>query len=220
MPDPGRITGPVVIPDCAQLRLAWTFPGARTFYNVMHARIVGGQPINAALAEDIFSTLVGAGEWTTGLRPLINDAVSLFGVDLRDLRTPNRPLVQSTSGISTGTGSGDMLPPGVALVTTLRTDSAGRGFRGRVYLGGWDEAANEAGGTATAAAAAAATSFIQELSDIMAVNNLILCIGQQARQSYTGTTGAVHPARAAATADVTAILVRNLVFDSQRRRAQ
>lgn len=44
-----------------------------------------------------------------------------------------------------GSATGDVLPQQCAMVTTLRTGTIGRRYRGRVYVGGWAESAQNAG---------------------------------------------------------------------------
>jgi hypothetical protein len=59
-----------------------------------------------------------------------------------------------------GTGAGDALPPQIALAITLRSSVAGKSGRGRVYLGGWNEASNAATGDATSGVPGVGVAFI------------------------------------------------------------
>lgn len=218
MPDPGRIPGAVVIPNGIQVRLIWTLPNSKTVYNVLHATVGGGFSATSTVAETIRAAIVASAGWTT-LRPLLNSGVSFAGVDLRDLRSLNNPIFQSTGGAVAGTGAGTALPPGDALVVTLRTATVGRGARGRVYLPGWDSTAMAAGGVAAAGTVTAATGFINAVSTAMSASGATLSIANPARAAYTGTTGAAHAARTAAMLLVTTVVTRNNIFDHQRRRA-
>lgn len=218
MPDGGRIPGVVIIPNTVQVRLFWTLPNGKTVYNVMHGSVAGGFTATSTVAEAIFTAIKAAAGWTSW-KARVNTGVSLAGVDLRDMRAANLPIVASTSAASPGTGAGTALPPGDALVVTLRTANVGRGFRGRVYLPGLDSSALAAGGVAAAGTVADATSFVTAVQSALTGQSITLGIGQPARQAYTGKTGAAHVARAAGIAPVTSIVTRNNIIDHQRRRA-
>jgi hypothetical protein len=218
LPDLGAIPGPVVIPDCFQVMLRWTLINGKTVDNVLHGIVSGGVVANSALAQAIYAHIIASAAWTA-YKPYINENVTLDGVDLRDVRAANGPIVSSTGAATPGTGVLLALPPEVALVVTLRTDFAGPGFRGRVYLGGFDSAGLAAGGTALAGLVTAAVGFMDEVQTAMGIGGVELAIGQRARAGYTGTTGTVHAARAANVIPVTSIVVRDAIFDSQRRRS-
>lgn len=218
MPDPGRIPGPVVIPTGIQVRLIWTLPNGKTVYNVLHGIVGGGFTATSTVAEAVRAALTAAGGWTT-LRPLLNTGVSFAGVDLRDLRSINQPIVQSTGAAIAGTGAGTALPPGDALTVTLRTATVGRNSRGRVYLPGFDSTAMASGGVAAAGTVTAATGFVTAVQTALSGQGITLALANPARAAYTGSTGAAHAARTAAMLTVTSIVTRNNIFDHQRRRA-
>jgi hypothetical protein len=218
--DPGRIPGPQIIPNTVEVVLNWELPNGKVVHNVLHGRVAGGFSATAGVAEAIRAAITSGADWT-GYAAQLNDGVSLLGVSLRDLRAANMPLVDSTGVAAAGTATGDALPPEVALVVTLRTAFAGRGFRGRVYLPGFDTASLDADGTATAGAISAARTFVQHVQTALTASGITLGIAQPARQAYTSPrTGAAIPARSATIVDVTNIVTRNDVFDSQRRRSQ
>lgn len=219
MADPGRIAGPIVIPNTVQVRLIWTLPNAKTVFNVMHGSVAAGFSATSAVAEAIF-TAIKASAGFTALKANLSTGVALAGVDLRDLRSANLPLVASTSAASAGTGTGTALPPGDALVVTLRTAGAGRAFRGRVYLPGFDSTAMAAGGVAAAATVTNSASFVTAVQSALSASGITLAVAQPARKSYTSAkTGATFSARTATVQPVTSILTRNGIFDHQRRRA-
>lgn len=218
--DPGRIPGPQIIPNTVEVVLNWELPNGKVVHNVLHGRVAGGFSATAGVAEAIRAAITSGGDWT-GYAAQLNDGVSLLGVSLRDLRAANMPLVDSTGVAAAGTATGDALPSEVALVVTLRTAFAGRGFRGRVYLPGFDTASLDPDGTATAGAISAARTFVQHVQSALTASGITLGIAQPARQAYTSPrTGAAIPARSATIVDVTNIVTRNDVFDSQRRRSQ
>lgn len=216
--DLGRIAGPVVIPNCIQVRLVWTLPNGKTVYNVLHGSVAGGFSATTAVADAVFTALKAAAGWTSW-RARLSTTVNLAGVDLRDLRTINMPIVASTTAVSAGTGATGAIPPGDALVVTLRTALVGRSARGRVYLPGLDFSALAAGGVAAAGTVTDATAFVTAVQTALTASAISMAIANPARQAYTGTTGALHPARAAGVVVVTAIVTRNSIIDHQRRRA-
>jgi hypothetical protein len=219
MTDPGRIPGPLVIPNCCEVHLRWTLPNSKTVLNTLNGSFGGGFVATAAIAEAIRAAIVASGAWTA-YKAFVNSGVGFAGVDLRDVHAANNPLVSSTGASAPGTGAGGALPEGVAACITLRTALAGRGFRGRVYLPGIDFAALAAGGVQSAAFITAAVNFVTEVQTAMNASGLTLCIAQPARAGYTGRKGAIHLARPANTQTVTAITDRNNLFNSQRRRVQ
>jgi hypothetical protein len=216
--DPGRIPGPIVIPNCIAVMVTWTLPNTKTVYNVLHGQVAGGFSATSAVAEAIFTAIKGAAGWTSW-KANVNSGVALAAISLRDMRTLNQPLVTSTTGTSAGTGAGTALPPGDALVVTLRSALAGRSARGRVYLPGLDSSALAAGGVAAAGTMTNAKAFVDAVSTALTASAVTLAIANPARQSYTGTTGALHPARSAGITPVTSTVVRNNIIDHQRRRA-
>lgn len=220
MADPGHIAGPIVIPNCVEVDLRWELANAKVVHNVLHGIVAGGFAATSTIAEAIRTAITSGAQWTNYAAEL-NSAVSLLAVALRDLRTANEPLVDSTGAPVSGTAAVKALPPEVALAVTLRTANAGRAFRGRVYLPGFDSSAMNADGTATAGCLTDAQAFVAHVQAGMAASGVTMAIAQPARAAYTGPrSGVAHAARAANAVPVTAILVRDAVFDSQRRRSR
>lgn len=217
MPDPGRIAGPVVIPNCVAVELRWTLSNGKTAKNVLHARVASGFAVTPTVAEALRAAISGSAAYTAW-KAHLHTSCAFASVGLRDLRSANQPIEESTGAANPGTGAVDPLPPEVALVATLRTALAGRSFRGRVYLCGFDAGALTATGNATAGTVTDGTNFMSEVASALTAEGMTLCIAQPARAAYTSPNGTVHAARPAATADVTSQLVRDGIFDSQRRR--
>lgn len=218
--DPGRIAGPEVIPACVEVRLNWELANSKITHNVLHARVAGGFAATSTVAEAIRVAITSGATWTN-YAALLNTATSLTGVSLRDMRAANLPLVDSTGAPVAGTAVGGALPPEVALVVTERTAGAGRSFRGRIFLPGFDKTATTSAGAATGGAVSATQAWAQLIQSGMAGQSLTLAIAQPARQAYTSpVTGAAIPARGANLADVTSLVVRDSIFDSQRRRSR
>lgn len=218
MSDPGYHHGYPHLSNGVQVRLVWSLPGGRTAYNVLHGTVAGGFIASAAISEAIFTAIKGAAGWTSW-KANVNSTYALAGVDLRDLRSPNLPIVASTSAASAGTGAGVALPPGDALCVTLRTGFAGRSYRGRVYLPGLDSTALAAGGVAAAGTVTNASAFVTAVQTALTASSITLAIGQFQRDAYDGPNGVHHDARGDNTVTVTSIVTRNNVIDHQRRRA-
>lgn len=220
MPDLGRIAGAIVIPNCVAVILRWELANAKIVQNILHARVAGGFSATATIAEAVRAAITSGSEWTDYAAEL-HTTTSLLAVALRDLRTANLPLIDSTGSAAAGTATGKALPPEVALAVTLRTAMAGRGFRGRAYLAGFDTAAMNADGTATSGAVLASSVFLTHVKTGMNSSAMTMAIAQPARAAYTSPkTGVAYPARAANVVDVTSIVTRDAVFDSQRKRSR
>lgn len=218
--DPGRAPGAFTIPNGVQLRVNWTLPNGKTVRNVFHGRVAGGFVATAVIAEAVRAAIIASASWTAW-KPFVNSASALASVDIRDMRTLNQAIQQSTGGATAGTGAATSLPPSAAIVVTLRTALAGQANRGRCYLPGLDSAADVAAtGAILAGANTAATNFVTAIQTAMGSSGMTMCIQQPPRIGYTGAkTGTVHAARVAGTVDVTSISTRTTTFRSQRRRA-
>jgi len=209
-----------VVPNCVQMRVNWTLPNGKTVRNVFHGRVAGGFVATAVIAEAIRAAIIASASWTAW-KPFVTAQVGLASVDLRDMRTLAMPILQSTGGSTAGTGVASNLPPSVAVCITLRTNFSGQANRGRCYLPGLDSSIDTAAtGAISAAGNTAAVNFVTAIQTAMGASGLTMCIQQPPRILYTGAkTLTVHPARVAATADVTSISARSTTFRSQRRRA-
>lgn len=217
--DPGHIGGPVVIPGCIQVALVWDTAFGHPALNILHGSVLGGFTPTVAVANTLHAALSGSGTYTT-LKAFFTDESAFRGVRLLDMRSPGNPPVDSTVPAVPGTSVAANMAPGTALVVTERTARAGPGFRGRIYVPGWASNASDTGAKASAAATAALSDWAGTFIAAFAASGLTLAIAQPARAAYTGRTGTAHPARAAATQAVTALVVRNSFWDSQRRRGE
>lgn len=219
MADPGRIAGPIVIPNCIEVDLLWNIVPTKQVKNVLHGQVASGFNATAAIAQAVYAAIIASGQWTA-YKAYVNAGCQFAGVQLRDLRSANNPFVTSTGAATPGTGAGLALPPAVAPVVTFRTANAGRGFRGRAYVPGIDSTALNANtGNFSAAFQTALQNFFTEVETALTAQSITHCIAQPARNGYTGRKGRVIPARNAGTAQVTSLLMRQLVANSQRRRA-
>lgn len=219
MPDLGRTLGQFIIPNCVEVDLVWNIVPSKQVKNVLHGQVASGFTATAAVAQAIYAAIIANANWTA-YKIYVNAGCSLAGVNIRDLRNFNMPLVSSTGAATPGTGAGVALPPGVSAVIKEITASAGRGFRGRIYLPGIDSTAmNLNTGNFLAAFQTAAQNFITGVEASMTASGITHAIAQPPRVQYTGRKGALHLARPANVVQVTSNVMRTLVPMSQRRRS-
>jgi hypothetical protein len=198
------------------VRWIWDQADQKRAFNVTHARYTGAFPGTPALAEAISAGLIAG---LAPLEPFLATGTIFHGVDLRDINTANNPIINRT-GTSTAAGSSTSLPmPNeMAIVLTERTARTGQSFRGRIFLPGLAANAINSSGLIDAALMTVLANFASGLSGAYSSNGVTQCLALPARAQYTGSTGRVHPARAATTQDVTSTIIRDNHFDSQRRR--
>jgi hypothetical protein len=114
---------------------------------------------------------------------------------------------------------------------TLRTASAGKSFRGRVYLGGFIETENDASGNALTVVSTNCVSFLTAVSSAMTASGLTFAVASRPAERTTvvettfhndGTTSTrtitQSPARTGGSTPVTNISSRNTGWETQRRR--
>lgn len=199
----------LIVPNAAQMRLIWATGGQLYALNVMGVVNSGSVAITQALTNTIGAAIKSA-LTSSGLGAQIAPAITLANVGLRDIRTANTAEFIDTGGAVAGTAAQDILPPQTAFCVTLRTAQAGRSFRGRVYLTGFSEGANTAGGTMVLGTPPVA--FVAAVQSALIASSLNL--GVLSRPAPDAS-----PPRAGFITTVTSIVARDLVWDTQRRRA-
>lgn len=222
MPPPNFVSG------AAFVNLYFSL-NAITAINVLGARVSGAPVFGQGLADTLDAGIKAA--FAANLAIHMPASTILQTVGVRDYRTPNRPEFRGQTPLSPGVAVGDRLPGQNAMCVTCRTDGAGKSFRGRVYLSGWAEAVNEAAGTQLQAAADAAVNFINDVASVMASAGLAFAVvsrpalaqvttrvtteldGTEISEVLSNTAG-----RAGGVSDITEVQVRNLSWESQRRR--
>src|SRR5262245_52878658 len=177
--DPGHIPGAVFISQCAAVRLIWTLGNGKVASNVLHASYTTPPPRTQAFSNTLmtgFSTAFTA----SALSNAIHTSCSLTAVGVRDMAQTTHPggwaEIRSNLGAVAGVGTGDALPFNVSFVVSLKTDHRGQGMRGRVYLPGFNEVSNVAGGLCDDNVANAAVDFIGRLQTFMGNNGLTLAL--------------------------------------------
>lgn len=198
--------------------------------NVMGMTPSGTVTVNQALAETIGAMVKSA--WTAQLGPHMNTSNQLVRVGIRDLRIANLPEFRDTGAPVSGTGGvSEALPAYVALVVTLRTAKAGKSFRGRVYLPGWSESENVAGGVSSGASGIAAVAFINAIGTGLQSSALKLAVLSYPSEDITIDQTTTHAdgtktvrrlshetAKVGGAEPVTIVENRNATWEVQRRR--
>lgn len=206
----------VVTTNGARLGIVWALAGVEYAVNVLHYDVGNLGTITQAHCDDAANEVQSAFEAAGSWQDVCASTVSLARVTLRDLRTLNRPEFSSTVG-SNGVDNNNILPLAASLVVTLRTQLAGRSYRGRIYLPGATELHNTSNGTATQAAADAANLFAT-LIDALTLQGTEVVLA--VRSGYHTVNGVPNVQRnPAIVTPVTSHVVRDLVWDTQRRRA-
>lgn len=215
--DPGYVGGPVVIPSCAQISLVWTLESGKFGHNVLYGRYSGTFAGTPAQADAIMTALTSGAQWTA-LAAFLAPTCNLGAVTIRNVAVANQALISSTLGSRPGTSASPALPNEVAVAITFRTALTGIQNRGRMYIPGWATNAMGAGNIVAAAAVTALQNWAALIPTALSGSGYVFVLGQQARAEYTGSTGTLHPARAAGSVPITSQVVRDNHWDSQRRR--
>lgn len=216
--DPGVDPGKHPIPNCCDFNIVWQLTDGKVARCVLAMRVAAGFTPTPTLAEQARAAITAGGVWTA-FAAFLSTGTSLTGVQLRDRRLIDQPLVASTGTATPGTSPSPALPSEVALVTTLRTAKTGQGNRGRMFQPGW---ATNALGTGDVVAVAAVNAYQAWVDNIAAAMSGIggqWGLRQPHRVPYTSPrTGAQIPERIADCPIVNAVSVRDNHWDSQRRR--
>jgi hypothetical protein len=191
----------LVIPASVQVRLHWQLNGVDAF-NVLGGAVAGGFANSQAIANALGAAILGH-YTSSGLAALCATTTSLISAGVRDIRVGNQPEFVSVAAAVPGTGAGNPLPNELAAVVTLRTALAGKSYRGRVYLAGFNVAQNDAAGRIVAALNAAMVTFVTNVQTDMAAQGITLAVLSRVHNVATPVTG---------------ITTLDTLWDSQRRR--
>jgi len=118
--------------------LSFTQNGKEGVGNVLHYEKTGG-PWTLDALDDLAAYLKA---WfNTHLKPQMNTATGLHRIRLRDITTQNGLIMDYNDGLPIdGTLSGSPVSNNVAFSLKKNTGFSGKGFRGRIYQGGFVEA--------------------------------------------------------------------------------
>jgi hypothetical protein len=194
----------IVLPDTVQVRLNWSLSGQPWAQNVLHYRVPSGFVVNSTTTEAFGAAVIGAFTTAGSLAPRISTSVALDRVTVRDLRVANQLEFEADVN-SPGTLAGNMAPRQLCSVATIRTDLAGKSFRGRIYLGGFTVAAMASDGNQTSTIRDSVEVFGQQLLGFNVAGSLCL-LGVASR-----LLGVTTPAET--------VVSRDEVWDWQRSRA-
>lgn len=207
---------PRIIANCGQLTLNWSGT-TRTWRNVFG--LIGNPTLpvfDQTLANTLF-TGISTAFTGSGLATLFSDLAILESITIRDLHVANAAPIVSTGTPIGGGSTADMLPLNAAAVVTLRTAFAGKSFRGRSYIAGFDETANDVNGRISAAANTAAQAFVQNIVVTLTAHSLAMAVLSFPRDAKT-IPAKTHPAFPGMGNTVTGLQTRTTKWNSQRRR--
>jgi hypothetical protein len=213
-----QVDMPGFVPSANTLKVLvhWLLNG-RPELNVLHAEYTLAGPLNPNIANTIFDHVLNSAQWTT-FRAFLTPNITLAGVEVIDIRSPDNPGVPSTSGGQAGTAVSLELPPQVSLVITLRTAKTGRSHRGRVYTFGYTASALADTGLAAAPVLPAAAGFVTAFQEGIAVAGGTLAIRSAALPERPAKPGGMLPAKPYEITPVTVIQARDAIWDTNRRR--
>lgn len=214
--DGGRIKGSADVPQVVEIVVKTSITNGKTIRNVCHGHYTGSAPNVGSIAAAL-ATSIGTA-WSSNLASLMHTGTSYIGVECRDMTSHNNPIFLGTATAIPGSGTGSALPPEVAAVLTETILARGRGWKGRMYIGGFCVAADAGGGIMTAATQTGMNGFGTALLNAINGQSLTPCVAQVARQQYVGLDGTVHPSRSASFIQVSGYVCRDLQWDTQRRR--
>jgi len=202
-----------------QIRLRFTMHGRDT-NNIVFFRYPPASPPNQSRTNALATAT--ATNFSANLAPRMGAQTIFQGVNIRDVNTAGQIEFIGSTTPQAGTAVVESMPNNVALCVSLPTGTTGPGGRGRLYLGGWSEAENDATGQISSAASTAAFNFCATLNNDVAAafgspSNWVV-----ARRNHPAyTIPAVNvAAQAGQSNNVLNFLVRDTVWDSQRRRVQ
>lgn len=218
MADQGVIPGKHPIPQGAEVKITFNQDSIKLAHCILGARYVGAFDTTVAECNAALAALIAGTEWST-LAAFLTPTASIGGVSVRNLATVDSPYVIATGSGAPGTSTGTALPAEMAVCVTFNSHLTGARNRGRMYFPGWATNALGSGNIIAAAAVTALNTWaVTNIGAAMAALGFTHAIIQPPRKAYTGTGGASHPARDAATIDVVQRVVRDNHWDSQRRR--
>lgn len=216
--DGGRIAGPQNVPSVVEVKCQVQLANGKLSFFTVHGSYTQIPPNFQTLANALF-TSIGA-TWNAQLSTWMSDQTKFQFVIVRDMTDFHLAAYTSVGAPIAGQSPSAAMPSSNAIVLTEEIVQRGRGMKGRIFMGGWSANADEGGGIVTGDVQIALNTFGTALMQALTAQNLKPCVAQVARQEYFGITGTHHAARLASHVDVTSIICRDAVWDTQRRRQQ
>lgn len=214
------MANPKNIPNGGHIVLDWEIEGV-PMKNVIGIMGTQAVPVNQALADTI-DTMVKAQFASSGLQALLTSQVQLVSVTTRSLNAPAEAPFVGEGGAVAGTlptTGADMLPLATAYVISFKTAKAGREFRGRTSLPGFNETNNDAVGDISAAAGSAALIFIGNIRNNLP-SGLRFAINSRWLPVRLNHKGEELPERQPFVTEVVSVTSRSQRWSTQRRRSQ
>ena len=145
-------------------------------------------------------------------------------VYVRDMANFSFPVYTGTGTAVPGTSASPAMPVNAAIVLTEQITARGRGLKGRIYMAGFATNADAGNGIISTAANTGLSNFCTALYSALTAQSLQPAVAQAPRAAYLGFTGTSHPARGTPgqghAVGVSSYILRDLVWDTQRRRIQ
>lgn len=218
--DGGRIRGAFTVPSVIEIVMMFTLVNLKSASIRFHGAFVTA-PANMQTLANALSVSLGTA-WSTNLAPLCPPGTTYNGITARDMTLTTNPVAFAPVTPVPGTAAAPALPlpVNVAAVMTQNISSRGRGLKGRVYLPGFASNADAGNGQMTTATGTAINSFGTAVTAALTAQSLTATVAQPARQAYIGVTGTAHGPRSVGHTNVTSMVARDLIWDTQRRRVQ
>jgi hypothetical protein len=205
-----------IVPNGVQVKLQW-LNGTETTLNILGATTIGIPVVNQAMA-DALDTSIKAALSSSGLGSRLATVVQLIRVSVRSVHSGNLVEYLGSGGPVAGTGTGDAIPRGVAAIVTLRTDRAGKSYRGRQFVTGYVESLALPGNLLDPDAATDTEEFYNAVKAAMSGNGLTMAVLSPALPERQNKQGETLPAKPAEARPVQSQLIRSRVWGSMRTR--
>lgn len=201
-----------------EIKIFWGLTTENQALTVLHANNVSGATVNDALATTIGSTLTAAFT-SSGLAAQIVPTLGMNSVIIRDMGAATNPEFQGAASVRGTATNATPLPANVSLCVTGRTGLRGKSFNSRTYLWGFSVAAVGTTGGISAATSTAAASFMNTVrTNLTALPNSMQLSVLSRFTTPPGATSAIERNPPILT-QITTYVVRDGIWDSQRRRA-
>jgi hypothetical protein len=214
--DGGRIPGPQNCANVGEFRFQVQLPNSKLSYWTVHGYFGGTISVTQSMANSLFSAVSSA--WTSNLTPFLATTTILQNCQIRDMTSYTNPILTSVGTAVPGTSASPAMPVNNAIVITENLNIRGRGAKGRIYLGGWSTNAESPPGVIAPGLVTALGAFCTALFNAVTAAPSTPAVAKVHRAEYYGVTGTLHPERLSTYATVNQYVVRDNVFDTQRRR--
>jgi len=205
-----------IVPNSARMRIQWGYNGPQGA-NVFGGKATGSGTVTQATADALRDIVLGA--WNSAaMAPEFPGNVGIQAVAIRNVNAADLPEFTSTVTGATGTAVTEALPRGAAAVITFKTAKAGKRNRGRAFMSGLAEAANDTGGLITDSAETALVAFWTAIMTNLGGTGYDFAVISPALPARENAAGETLPAELANSEEIISVTMRNNTWGSQRRR--